>query len=83
MSMVPTGDKGQRYEVACWGYPRDDADEKMIIGWTEQLHEAERMAKAIAHAPGCVKWSIRDRWKATPEWPGDEYTQMVGAGGLR
>ena len=81
MSMKPVGDKGQRYEVASHGYPVEG--EKCVIGWTEYLHVAEQMAKSIALAPGCVKWSIRDRWDKTPEWPGGEYTQMVGARGLR
>lgn len=78
---MPTGDKGQRYEVASFGYPFEG--EKCIIGWSEKIDDAKRMALAIAQAPGCLKWSIRDRWNATPEWPGGEYTQMVGARGLR
>jgi hypothetical protein len=77
MSLMPTGDKGQRYEVSCVGYPDSESLDRFIIGWTEQLHEAERMAKAIALAPGCRSWTIRDRWKATDAWPSHEYTQMV------
>lgn len=81
MSMKPTGDQGQRYEVAAFGYPIER--EWCVIGWAEYASTAATMAKAIALAPGCVKWKIRDRWNATPEWPGGEYVQMVGGMGLR
>lgn len=81
MSMKPTGDKGQRYEVSAFGYPIEG--EKCVIGWVDHINNAKVMALAIAKAPGCVKWSIRDRWNATPEWPGGEYTQIVGGMGLR
>lgn len=81
MSMMPTGDKGQRYEVSATGYPFKD--EVCVIGWVDQIDGAKRMAQGIAKAPGCVSWTIRDRWDKTPEWPGGKYTQMVGAGGLR
>ncbi len=81
MSLKSTGDKGQRYEVKAFGYPFEN--QNCTIGWAEDLDAAKRMALSIAKAPGCVKWSIRDRWNATPEWPGGEYTQMVGGMGLR
>ena len=81
MSMSPTGDKGQRYEVSAFNYPMEG--ETCVIGWVDRIDGAERMAKAIALAPSCVSWTIRDRWNATPEWPDGKYTQMVGARGLR
>ena len=81
MSLKPTGDKGQRYEVSAFGYPIEQ--QWCVIGWTENTSTAATMAKAIALAPGCIKWKIRDRWNATPEWPGGEYTQMAGGMGLR
>lgn len=81
MSMTPPGDKGQRYEVKSFGYPFEG--QNCVIGWVNDLESAKRMALSIAKAPGCVKWTIRDRWNATPEWPGGEYSQMVGAMGLR
>jgi hypothetical protein len=81
MTLTPVSDKGQRYEVSSWGDPFQG--EKCVIGWTEELMIAAKMAQSIALAPGCLKWSIRDRWNKTPEWPGGEYVQMVGAMGLR
>lgn len=81
MTMKPTGDQGQRYEVSAFGYPIEL--QWCVIGWTEQIASAKTMASSIGKAPGCVKWKIRDRWNATSEWPGGEYVQMVGGMGLR
>lgn len=81
MSLMPTGDKGQRYEISSFGYPFEG--QKCVVGWVEDIEGAKRMALSFAKAPGCVKWSIRDRWNKTEAWPGGEYTQMVGAMGLR
>lgn len=80
MSLSPIGDKGQRYEISCTGYPFEG--EKTVIGWTEQLPEAERMATGLRRAPGATSVHIRDRWKATPEW-GDSQTFTMYAGVLR
>ncbi len=52
------GDKGQRYEVRATGYPKP---EKSVIGWSESLEGADRMALAIRKAPGCISTEIFDR----------------------
>jgi len=59
MSLTPTGDKGQRYEISAIGWP---SEEKTIIGWAEYDHAAERMAASARLAPGCKQTYIRDRW---------------------
>lgn len=76
MSMSPTGDKGQRYEVSCFGYPFEG--QECVIGWVDTLDAAKRMMTGISFAPGASSVSVRDRWKKTPEWPGDKYTQYCG-----
>lgn len=81
MTLMPAGDKGQRYEISSFGYPLDG--QKCVVGWAESIDGAKQMALSFAKAPGCTRWSIRDRWNKTGEWPGGEYTQMVGAMGLR
>lgn len=60
MTLFPTGDRGQRYEVSSIGYPIDG---KMIMGWTEYLTSAEQMAGSFLKAPGCKRVEIRDRWR--------------------
>lgn len=76
MSMSPTGDKGQRYEVSCSGYPF--ADQDCIIGWVETMDGVERMTSALRQAPGALSITIRDRWKATPAWPDHKFVQYCG-----
>jgi hypothetical protein len=60
MTMKPTGDKGQRYEVACFGYPIEG--ELTVCGWTEWRTVAETMASSFIMAPSCRRVEIRDRW---------------------
>lgn len=52
------GDKGQRYEVRATGYPKT---EESVIGWTDNLDGADRMAGAVRKAPGCTSTVIFDR----------------------
>lgn len=52
------GDRGQRYEVRATGYPKT---EESIIGWSDGLDGAEKMAAAIRQAPGCTSTVIWDR----------------------
>jgi hypothetical protein len=59
MSLTPTGDKGQRYEISAIGWP---LPEKTIIGWAEYIAQAERMALGARLSPGCTRTEIRDRW---------------------
>jgi hypothetical protein len=59
MSLTPTGDKGQRYEISAIGWP---LPEKTIIGWVEYIAQAERMALGARLSPGCKRTEIRDRW---------------------
>lgn len=61
MSMMPTGDKGQRYEVSALGYPFPG--ELCVIGWSESKDDADKMAEAIRKAPGCNSAVVRDRWE--------------------
>ena len=51
-------DDGQRYEVRATGYPKEV---ESVIGWSNDLHGAERMARAIRRAPGCTSTVIVDR----------------------
>ena len=60
MTLFPTGDKGQRYEISATGYP--EQGRTMVIGWTEYPHDAERMAKNFLKAPSCESTQIKDRW---------------------
>lgn len=53
------GDKGQRYEVRATGYPKEGV--KSVIGWSDDLDGAERMAAAIRKAPGCTSTTVVDR----------------------
>lgn len=52
------GDKGQRYEVHCIGYggPGD-----RVVGWSDNLDGAEKMARAIMLAPSCTGAHVLDR----------------------
>lgn len=59
MSLFPTGDKGQRYEILSTGYPLEG---ETIMGWAETYWSAEHMAQAFRKAPGCKQTRIRDRW---------------------
>ena len=52
------GDRGQRYEVRATGYPKEY---QTVIGWAPELKDAEKMARAIRLAPGCVSTEIYDR----------------------
>ena len=53
------GDKGQRYEVRSTGYPKDT--ETTVLGWSETLEGAKRMAEGISLAPGFTRASVYDR----------------------
>lgn len=64
MTLVSTGDKGQRYEVTSTGYPVQG--ETCVIGWTDSLPTAERMAAAARLAPSCTASAVRDRWSPDP-----------------
>lgn len=52
------GDRGQRYEVHVAGYPNPGDN---VIGWSDKLDGAIRMAAAIAKAPGAGAAYIVDR----------------------
>jgi hypothetical protein len=52
------GDRGQRFEVRASGYPKP---EQSVIGWSDGIDGAERMAAAIRQAPGCTSTEIFDR----------------------
>lgn len=73
MSLMPTGGKGQRYEISSTGYPVDEA---MVMGWSDTLDGALKMAAAFRLAPGCLSTRIRDRW-------GKEFDVTQYAGELR
>ena len=57
------GDKGQRYEVRATGWPKK---EKSIVGWSNDLEGAERMAGGARKAPGCTSTEIYDRQEQKP-----------------
>ncbi len=58
MSSVPTGDRGQRYEVRAAGYPNGGEN---VIGWASLLPVANRMADSIFKAPNCTDAWVLDR----------------------
>lgn len=52
------GDRGQRYEVRASGYPKEGDS---VIGWSDTLDGADKMAAAIRKAPSCTSTTIYDR----------------------
>lgn len=52
------GDRGQRFEVRAWGYPKDGWN---VIGWTDDLGGARRWEQSIGKAPGCTRTMTWDR----------------------
>jgi hypothetical protein len=56
------GDRGQRYEIRCTGYPKDI---ESVIGWGEKADGAMRMAMGILKAPGARTAKIVDRQEKT------------------
>lgn len=76
MTMSPPGDKGQRYEISCFGYPF--AGQNCIVAWSEYRTDAEAAMKIFRTCPGATSVTIRDRWKATPEWPDHKFTMYCG-----
>lgn len=81
MSLMPTGDKGQRYEISAVGFV--EPGQKMIIGWTEQIQDAERMARGILLKPSVTSATIKDRWGTTPSWGEAQEFILYGGGVLR
>lgn len=63
MTLFPTGDKGQRYEISSTGYP---VECPIVVGWAEAKAGAEQMASSFRLAPGCVSTMVRDRWGIEP-----------------
>lgn len=63
MIHAEVGDRGQRYEVRATGYPRS---ERSVIGWSNDLDGAEKIAAAIRKAPGCLSTEIFDREQNCP-----------------
>lgn len=70
------GDKGQRYEISCFGYPFADRDN--VIGWCDDLDGVKTLMRAGSLAPGASSMSVRDRWNQTSEWSGGVYRQYCG-----
>lgn len=54
-----TGDRGQRYEVRVTGWPNEG--KTGVLGWTDDLARADKMAASIRKAPGCTSTEIFDR----------------------
>ncbi len=52
------GDRSQRYEIRATGYPKQG---ESVIGWSNDIDGAEKMASAIRKAPGCICIVIFDR----------------------
>jgi hypothetical protein len=50
MTMSPPGDKGQRYEISCFGYPF--AGQSCIVAWSEYRADAEAAMKLFRTCPG-------------------------------
>ncbi len=58
MHELPTGDKGQRWEVQTKGYPKN---EQQAVGWAGTQEGAKSMAEAFAKAPGFEYARVVDR----------------------
>ena len=58
------GDKGQRFEVHCYGYPKPGWN---VVGWAETDERAETMADAFRQAPSCGDTNIIDREQSNTE----------------
>lgn len=56
--MAEPGDCGQRYEIRASGWP-DDGD--CVVGWTDDLERAEKIANSIEKEPDCLRTEIFDR----------------------
>jgi hypothetical protein len=52
------GDRGQRYEIRCTGYPKKETS---VMGWAATLEGAGEMLSAFCQAPGAVSVEIFDR----------------------
>jgi hypothetical protein len=55
--------RSQRYEVRATEYPSGGTS---VIGWTDDLDGADKVAAAIRLAPGCVSTEIFDRQENRP-----------------
>ncbi len=90
MTLAPEriGDKGQRYEIRCFGYPEEG--EKNVIGWAKSLDAAQKMARPLMHAPGAsrawvvdrennfkVRWTVTDDGVEEASYP---YVESEGEG---
>lgn len=53
------GDRGQRYEILCNGYPKEG--EEKTVGWAATIEGAYEMIEAFCQAPGTVSVTIIDR----------------------
>jgi hypothetical protein len=62
------GDRGQRYEIRSTGYPKTVADSEgtAVIGWSDTLEGADKMAAAIRTHPNCISTTIFDRQESKP-----------------
>lgn len=61
------GDRGQRYEVS---YFDPAANERRVMGWTDDLATAQRMADAVERHPSwCFGW-LTDRHAVVPKQAG-------------
>lgn len=52
------GDKGQRFQLSAFGYPKE---EKSVIGWHSTREGINRMRDAISSAPRCQGTEVFDR----------------------
>jgi hypothetical protein len=55
---LPTGDKGQRFQITAMGYPKDGFN---VIGWSNSEVNATKIAQTILKAPGCTTAQVYDR----------------------
>lgn len=60
---LPTGDKGQRFQITANGYPNDGDN---VIGYSGNENNATKMAQTIAKAPGCRSARVLDRETGWP-----------------
>ena len=60
MTLAPRrlGDKGQRYQLECFGYPEEGWN---VIGWSDQLETSKARCTALLLAPTAKKCRILDR----------------------
>ncbi len=70
MTLPPggVGDKGQRYEVRCQGWPDEEPHVERVVGWSETEAGAELLVSSIELHPTMHSPRIIDRGTGGGGW---------------